>query len=147
MSFHIFTEHSIVPTSKVVDIRGQIGGDPPHYPHRIGFFVQTAVADVTAGVITARVRYEDEKHNEHIYELTPITLASIDPTGGGFRAQDVFDAFDKHFESSVDPGVLGNPDGLLQFELDLGGLAGTARMTYACMLEKIDGTSTVYTYP
>lgn len=147
MSFHIFTEHSITPTSKIVDIRGQLGADPPHYPHRIGFFVQTTVADLTAGVVTARLRYEDETHNEHNYELTPITLTTIDPAGGGFRAQDVFDAFDKYFESSVDPGVLGNPEGLLQFELDLGGPAGTALITYACMLEKIDGSSTVYTHP
>lgn len=146
MSYHIFTEHSITPVTKVVNIRN-VMGDPPNYPHRIGFFVQTVVADAAAGVVTARVRYEDEAHKEHNYELPPITLTTTDPVGGGFHSQDAFDAFDKRFESSVDPGVLGQPDGLLQMELDLGGTAGTSKITYACMLEKIDGTSTVYTYP
>lgn len=146
MSFYIFTESNIVPVSKVINIRGYLGEDGLH-PHRIGFFAQTTLADPLAGAVTARVRYEDEVHSEHNYENPPITLTSSDPAGGGFQAHDVFDTFDKRFVPSEDPGVFGEPYGMLQLEIDLGGPAGTALMTYACMVEKIDGSSTVYTYP
>lgn len=144
MSFHIFTESGIVPVTKVVNIRNVIG-DPPNYPHRIGFFIQTVTADLLAGAVTIRLRYEDEVHNEHNIEASPITLTSSDPAAGGFQSKDVFDAYDCFFSDSS--GAFGTLFGMLQLELELGGPAGSALITYACMLEKIDGTSTIYTYP
>lgn len=147
MSFYIFTESNIAPATLVVNMRNVLCdvSDYISHPHRIGFFVQTTTLDPLAGAVTARVRYEDELHHEHNYENPPITLTSDDPAGGGFQAHDVFDAYDKFFSDSS--GAFGTPYGMLQFELDLGGPAGSALITYACMLEKIDGSSTVYTYP
>lgn len=142
MSYHIFTETNITPSTKVINLRSAFSDSAPH---RTGFCVQTTVADGSAGVVTMRCRYEDQSHNEHNYELPGVTLTTTDIFGGGFHSQDVFDAFDKYFADLS--GALGEPNGLFQLELDLGGPAGTSKITYFALVELLDGSPNIVYHP
>lgn len=152
MSHHIYAETDIVPVTKSIRVRGSIGDSGPRL---VAFSYQTTTADLTAGAVTMRVRYEDVKSQIINVEATPITLTAIEEVNGGIRSMDAFLCRDHYFYSGVTPGdglpfLSGGDDdayGLFVIELDLGGPAGTALMSYQVSVELLDGSPSVTYYP
>lgn len=144
MSFHIFKEDSITPSTRSINMRNVVDSSGPH---KLTFGIRTVVADPAAGVCSMYCSYETPNGQIRSIELTsPADLKTITDSGGAmWYSPDVLVIDERH---PLGNGALSDPYGNLSLEFFVGaGVAGTSKISYEAILEVFDASPAVVYHP
>jgi hypothetical protein len=155
MTVHVFKEVSIVPVTKIIDVRSIVDSSGPHM---LCMGVRTVVAGPAAGGITIACYYEDISGNIQSLGVSGTSdLSTIDPLLGStwyMKDSMVMDQYYPLGNSTVpltpypaSIGAVANPYGTFVLALILTGSPDTSRFSYEARLVVDDGSPAVVYHP
>jgi hypothetical protein len=145
VTFRIFAEDSIVPTTRRINLRGYLDTSGPHL---ITFGIRSVAASVQGGFCGMKVNYETPNGQLRTITLpAPADCATIVDSVGAMWYAPMVLVIDQRYPLGNGPQPT-EPYGLfdLQFNWD-GTTYDTQRISYECIVHTYDGSSTVVNIP
>lgn len=146
MTVHIFRESTISPpgpspVQRNISIRNVCDASGPHL---ITFGVRTVVADAAASFCSMRVQYESPNGELRTIYAGDADLSVVtDVAGAMWYAPQVMTIDERH---PLGDGAGEDPYGTFMIRLNCAA-PGTSKISYECVVEQFDGSSTVVYHP
>jgi hypothetical protein len=145
LSYRIFAEDTITPTTRSINLRNNVDSTGPHL---ITFGVRCVVADATAGSYGMSVNYETPNGQLRTISLDFGGVADlstiIDANGAMWYSNQVLMIDKRH---PLGDGVGADPYGTMTLDFSLGGIAATSKISYECIISVFDDTTGGMTIP
>lgn len=143
MSFRLFQEDSITPSTRTINVRNSLDSNGPH---RLSFGVRTVVADALAGSLYMYCRYETPNGQMRRIDLVSgADLREISDLSGAMWYADQVLVIDKRYPLGDGPGV--DPYGVFELNFVLTGTAGSSLIAYEAIVDVFDGSPAVTIIP
>lgn len=143
MSYHIFTESNVVPSTRSVNIRSALDTSGPHL---VTFGLRTTVTQPGAASLAMTLRYETPNGQERsIFLPSAANLNFLEDSNGAIWYAPQEMTIDQYYPLANGPGS--DPLGTFKIDFLLSGTVTTGRITYECIVTTFDGGSAVVYHP
>lgn len=142
MSFHIFKEENIAPTTRTINIRNIIDSTGPH---KVTFGVRTVFAAAGSATYSMQFSYENDNGVMQTLSNPSIDLSETDPgLGGVWYKEEVMTSDRRH---PLGDGLLADPYGAFTLNFILLNGPTSALISYDAIFTTLDGSSSVVYHP